>query len=83
METVTIGRGPLAIDDLKRWLRDRGVEPSDTFKVDLQVTGATIHQYDRDDEGHLYISVDGDIAIREPFTVDSRDAGASPVPAPN
>lgn len=62
------------------WLREHGVEPNDTFRVDVGGDEITVHQYALNGEGKKYFDQDkGRIAYREPFTVPLE----RPVPEPS
>lgn len=70
-QSTTIQAGELASYDERflGWLRDHGIEPNDTFRVDVEGDQITVHQYDRNSEGSVYRDRAGDVALRDPFVV--------------
>lgn len=50
------------------WLREQGVEPNLTFKVEIAGTEIIVHQYAVNDNGAKYVA-DGEVALKSPFTV--------------
>jgi hypothetical protein len=73
--SIKVGdRIPWLADDFYAWLRAHGVEPNDTFQVDIEGDQRLIaYQYARNEDGAKYVHQDGplkgNLAVAEPLAV--------------
>ena len=73
--TFTVADPFVHSEPFLEWLREHGVEPNDTFRVDVGDHEITVHQYALNGEGRKYRDPETDeIAYRSPFTVPLKRA---------
>lgn len=73
MRTLTVDDPVARSEPFLAWLREHGIEPKDTYRVDIDAESVVAHQFDRDSDGEVYYDpATGGAAVRDPVTVPLR-----------